>query len=217
MQTRPAYTLVEILLVLAVLAGLIGLAWPSAMRMMTDQSLRRGTEGLRKQLAAARERAIEEGVPVAIRVETNGHRGVTYPLEQTQSSDASLGTANSSAPAPTTGAGNSTDTITTIVTQWELDPSLKVVSSATSTDPVPEWVAETVGGGASTTWSGPLVFHSDGTASDATWTVLSDRGQQMTVTVRGLTGGLRVGQVGPIPTARELASASAAAARSGGP
>jgi hypothetical protein len=57
-------------------------------------------------------------------------------------------------------------------------------------------VLATMGTATSSTWSSPILFHPDGTTSDATVVLANDAQQTVRVTLRGLTGISNVSEVG---------------------
>ncbi len=60
-RRRAAFTLVEILLVIAVLAVMAGVVWPGVWRFVGEMRLREGADNARLNLAATRMRAMEGG------------------------------------------------------------------------------------------------------------------------------------------------------------
>jgi hypothetical protein len=57
-------------------------------------------------------------------------------------------------------------------------------------------VMATLGAPSGGAWSSPVLFHPDGTTSDATVVLANDAGQTVRVTLRGLTGSSNVSDVG---------------------
>jgi prepilin-type N-terminal cleavage/methylation domain-containing protein len=60
-RRRSAFTLVEILLVLAVLVVMAGLVWPAIWKFVGEMRLRQGADDTRLSMAATRMRALEAG------------------------------------------------------------------------------------------------------------------------------------------------------------
>jgi len=66
-QSRRGYTLLEVLLVMAVMVLLSTIALPSLYTMYADEHLGAGVDGLRAALSQARNQALEEGPAVPLR------------------------------------------------------------------------------------------------------------------------------------------------------
>lgn len=78
---RSGFTLVEVLLVLAVIAIFMGAALPSVMRMYGQQKLTQSAERVRQAINIARIQAIETGVIYQFCCESNGTNYVAVPYE----------------------------------------------------------------------------------------------------------------------------------------
>ena len=64
---RAAFTLLELLVVLAILGLLIGLSWPSVHRLISRARVKEAAKQVRTELGEARLRAIESGTPQVFR------------------------------------------------------------------------------------------------------------------------------------------------------
>jgi prepilin-type N-terminal cleavage/methylation domain-containing protein len=73
-RTRRAFTLAELLLVLAILVLLAAVLLPSLTAFRGDSRPRAAADALRGELAAARARAKEEGVPYRVALSQDGAR-----------------------------------------------------------------------------------------------------------------------------------------------
>ncbi len=80
-KARRAVTLLEILLVLAVLVALGAVAWPSLDRSLADQRLRHAADMVRAQWAEAHVRAVATGTQQRFRTEPGGRRYWIEPIE----------------------------------------------------------------------------------------------------------------------------------------
>lgn len=72
-QSRSAFTLIELLLVMAVLVLVIGISTPSINRMFQRQALDRGADRLRAAMGKARISAIKKGDVYAVFVARGGN------------------------------------------------------------------------------------------------------------------------------------------------
>lgn len=191
---QSAYTLVEMLLVLAVIGTLAAMTWPSVLRMQADYDLSSAAEQVRLQLAAARANAIKSGVKYQFLYEPKGRNFAVVPLDPEPQNSQTASTASPAAGSATAkGQKNASG---------ELPASLTFVPpNAASTLPLPsQKISATAFQGlsnagtlASINWSQPLVFAPDGSAMDGTVTVGDNRGQRIDLTIRGLTGATAAG------------------------
>lgn len=184
---RMAFTLWELLLVLAILLTVAAVTWPSVQRLLEHQRLHRAAQDVWNELTATRLRAIESGVVCQFRYEMDGRRWISAAWE------AELAASSSSGAAP----GGSE----LVARAGELPEG--TVFAPASDDPVPvEQLPPSLlaslpiaGGLGGAGWSQPLLFYSDGSSSGGGLRVVSDDGRFCPVTVRGLTGATSVGKV----------------------
>lgn len=182
------YTLLEMLLALAILGILAGVTIPSALRMYADGQLNDAGEMVRHQLSLARGRAIETGERFQFRFEPDGRRCVVVPWEADLAND----------PERTSGGAKAA----VLVSSATLPEGINFVSTGPSAGGsalndqllagLPN--ASDLAGVA---WSAPILFAGDGSAIDATWMVSDGRGQGLRVEVRGLTGVATVSTIQP--------------------
>lgn len=170
-----AFTLFEVVLVLVVMVGLLGIAWPSLNRIHDHHRLRQSGELVQVRLMAARVRALETGLIYQFCFEPNGRRFIAAPLEQDPAN--SGGTAPASAVAGMLKAGVSFE-----AGSWGTGvPISEVVLNR-----LPD-AAEYQG----LTCAGPILFYPDGTAlAPAPLVLRSDKQHAVQLTVRSLTGGV---------------------------
>lgn len=195
---RSGYTLVELLLALAVLAMLGGIVVPPALRMYADARLQEVAEQVRYQLGSTRSRAIEGGLAYQFRFEPDGRNYVAVPFEREfEGSDAT-----SSGSGATTGLG--------VYTRFagELPPGFRFIDDSPA-----EAIRETTGMGGQTlseeafgelpnadklagvTWSQPILYMPDGSGSDYALKVADTRKQAVRLEVRGLTGAASMSRI----------------------
>lgn len=193
-RCHAAFTLLELVLALAVIAAVIGLAFPVLLRFSGEQALRENVEMVRARLARTRLSAMNSGLSHQFRFEPNGRRCLVLPSERPLDSgpETTADTAATQAPALT----------------LELAEGLQFRSSppgpvALTQQPVTverlseDWLAEF---GAPATlaqvgWAPAIMFAPDGTAQDASLVVVDADGRYQVLTVRGLTASVSVGPV----------------------
>jgi type II secretory pathway pseudopilin PulG len=184
-QSRPfrarGLTLVEVCLVLALLVVIAAVATPVLEGSFSRASLR---SGARTRLAA-----MESGVTYVFRFQPNGSVFQIVPL-----SDLGL-------PA---GEAITADAATANDGEYSVDEMMRIpqnrlpdgVSFAAGDISASSQVLATLGTAGSNIWSNPIVFHPDGTTSDASLVLANAGGQTLRVTLRGLTGISNVGDIG---------------------
>jgi prepilin-type N-terminal cleavage/methylation domain-containing protein len=185
---RPAYTLVELLLVLTILCVIAAVAWPSVLRMQADHDLSAAVEDVRQQLGNARTWAIHSGAAYQFRFEPKGQRFCVVPFEPE--------------PMPAANAGNSGSAVAPTMRKFGGAVAKKIafISRDASGLPSAQKIPEAALAGlpnaselSNVGWSGPIVFTPEGTAIDAVVTLGDARGYRIDVTIRGLTGAAAAG------------------------
>lgn len=73
MHRRAGVTLLELMLVLVIIAGVLAVAWPALSRSLASSDLREAGQSVREALSDARRLAMETGEPVLVRFEPDGH------------------------------------------------------------------------------------------------------------------------------------------------
>lgn len=181
------FTLIEVLLVLALLIVLSAITWPSLGRMIARQDVERGVSDVHVLLATARVRATDVGATYQFRYELGGRNYVLIPAD----------------PAELVAVADSpvTDTATAASTAWkrsgQLPESVTFQQSAGNMvlgDPIaPELLAGLDRGDelSRAAWGPAILFHPDGTATDSSFLITNDDEESVTFTIRGLTGAAR--------------------------
>jgi Tfp pilus assembly protein FimT len=194
------------LLVLAMIVMMAGLAWPALRSSMAKSRLRDSAQQLRVELARARLTAMESGVPLEFRYRAGEGRFRIAAQAYDDSADP-IGTR--SARGATGGRLSST-----AARQGEADSSLeRQITEATLPDgvvfatqqadpdaaerPTDKTVDATFEDDSllSAGWSPAIVFLPDGTAANATLALRNGEGSQVTVQLRGVTGMAKPGDV----------------------
>ena len=178
-HARSAYTLLEMLLTLAVLSIVAGMSWPLLSRAQQDLSLRQAGQDVRRSMISGRVNAIETGSTWQFRYEPGGRRYLVMPLEQTAEADSLLITKTAAElPEGMTFLPADDQPLTTEQLPSETLTGLSIAEG---------WTAAM--------WATPVTFASDGTASSAAFRIIDAKSQFIPISVRGLTGSVNVGRV----------------------
>lgn len=188
-KARSAFTLVEMLLVLAVLVAFTTIAWPSFQRLYATQFLLEGAEQVRLQFAATRTRAIESGIVYQFRWEPDGRRYLSLPYE-------------AELDLPTEGEGEIQDDLSGNVARryvGELPEKLTFVGGKDAGgQSLPSDLFASFPDAdelAAVAWSEPVLFQPDGTAVDGELIVGDLTGRNVALVLRGATGAVTVSPI----------------------
>lgn len=193
--TRSAFTLLELLLVLVLVASLAAMAMPSMSVLLADSRIRRAGDQVRIVLAQARLEAMRTGQTQVFRCQigTSDYTVTAYSdasdLTETAEARAAIGTVGTTATAiyqPPDPQPTETEQLpeSIVFEDQQVASSLRAMQineqAAIATD---------------TSWSAPILLYADGTTSTATVRVKSDDGSAVTIQLRGLTGDATVSEV----------------------
>ncbi len=190
---HPGFTLIEMLLVLALLVTLMLMTYPTLARLRLEHQLKQGAEMVRLQVASTRLHALESGMEYQFRYEPNGKHFVAVPAEYLAIQAQAAAAQNS---------GNSAPTSVYWKTQGEF--AVKVKFSVNSTNPAEqsqplpkEFLVgfEKQDELSRINWAPPLIFKADGSTRDFAVEIENDDGKYVVLSVRGITGGTTVSQI----------------------
>jgi prepilin-type N-terminal cleavage/methylation domain-containing protein len=197
---RQGITLVEMLLVLAILGVMAAISYPNLQRFMSDQKIKEATEMVRKHLAGTRNKAIDAVLIYEFRYEPGGNRFLVIPHEQDQAPTSTVNPQGqvASGDGLYRFAGVLRPGVQFAVPKVELtDLGIPVVETPV---PVADWQIQGLMlpdggelGGAK--WSDPILFYPDGSAAQSMFRLEDEAGKIMEITVRGLTGSVSAGPV----------------------
>ncbi|MGH7200286.1 MAG: prepilin-type N-terminal cleavage/methylation domain-containing protein [Planctomycetaceae bacterium] len=199
---RRGFTLLEMLLVLAVLVLIAAIAWPSMQNIYRDLQLKESVGEVRTELASTRLHAVESGLAYQFRYEPDGRRYVVVPFErEPQPSAAGGGSTTMSSPGQPLPhvAGELPEGLRFRAAVSGLSATEQMIARGQQvSEPVAvEWLAGLPNAAelAGVQWSPPIVFYPDGTADDAAFEVVDEKRQLMVIAVRGLTGSVSTSDV----------------------
>ncbi|MCA9267985.1 MAG: hypothetical protein KDA41_05915 [Planctomycetales bacterium] len=184
--SRPAFTLFELLLVLALLIVIGAIAAPAIGRFSQTQQLRSSAEVVRGVWARARVQAMKSGRVQAFRFVPNE---AYYDVQYWAADDDALEAIDDGGHASVGGQPIKGQTP-------ELPEGVKFASVETELDARGQQIAADVEDGdvARARWSAPVLFYADGTTSSAELVLVNRRGTAVRVALRGLTGVARVSE-----------------------
>jgi type II secretory pathway pseudopilin PulG len=199
-------TLVELLLVLALLVIIGSLAAPAVTNSFASVRLRRAGDKVVTTWAQARTKAIETGVPCQFRFMPESGQARLEAWSPAQAADATpaqtpttdaLPKTTDAAAASTVADPTSADDADVPTVNLQLPEPVKfhngesLVDDPLSHEARVDQLATSTGA----SWSTPILFFPDGTTSQAAVTLVNDRQQYLRVTLRGLTGTARASAV----------------------
>jgi len=185
---RRGFSLLELMIVLAVMTVVAAIAAPNMLESMREGEVYKAAEIVRRTLAESRKFAIDSGLDYQFRYEVNGQSFVVIPSEVEPT------TANTITSDSTTGqyyrlSGQLDEGFTLHAAGEDAVDTIEQLESAWFGD-LPD--AATL---ASKSWSAPIYFQFDGTAVDARLKVVDEERRTAELTVRGLTGAVRLDPV----------------------
>lgn len=201
-HARLAFTLFELLLVLAVLVALAGIAVPTFDSMVSSRRLQQSTDQVRNQLAEARVAAMRTGQAQVLRATLQtGDYSITPWLGGNEDQDASAGAtvADSSGQIvktqSTSGQGVSTSAVDTSADLKQLLEGVQFAAVETLIDNRSALDLEKSGETASAGNNGistPVLFYPDGSSTTAQIILVDTKGRRMAIQIRGVTGQLSI-------------------------
>ncbi|HVX10483.1 MAG TPA: prepilin-type N-terminal cleavage/methylation domain-containing protein [Pirellulales bacterium] len=211
MAKRSGFTLLELMLVLALLAAIAALIWPALARPLASQRLRRAAEQVRMHLTKTRTKAIMSGETLAfsfqsgkrlMRVQTVTQNEAVLESSSTASATGGSGGAMS---MPASGATMASSNAAVTVAEDQLPDGIIFYGGDVASDARSDHVAaqERMKGSIDLSWSQPVQFFPDGTALAARVAVAGDRGRAIVIEVRSLTGAVKISDIVSVETLRQ--------------
>lgn len=200
MPRRSAFTLLELLLTLSVLAAIAAVAIPQMGLLLGDRRLVRGGDQLRVEMTRLRVDAMRQGRVMMIEgmVEGNSLRVKPYfsavdsteALDQTGSQSGLLTGATQGTAVPVVDDESAEKVIE--LPEDVMVAAVGVVSAARGAE-IEQLTLADQGEG----WSRPILFYPDGSTSTAAITLTHEKYGRVIVKIRGITGDVTVTEVLP--------------------
>ena len=167
---RGGYTLLEMLLVLAVFLAFAGAVYPAFERVYQDLTLRQAAQKLQTELGRTRTHAVDLGLVHEFRFEPGGSRYLCAPSRPEGEGD-----------EPSSARSLPQDIVFALV-----DKDEQTIGGA---------AVDMDGASGADGWSTPTSFYPRGEADAAEFELVDARGQRVRLTIRDLTGSVSVGSI----------------------
>jgi prepilin-type N-terminal cleavage/methylation domain-containing protein len=216
---RRGLTLIEMLLVLALIVVLASFCWPAIHRAFSSQRLKKSADIVRAELCKSRVKAMSNDRVVLFRYEMGGSRYRIDQLNDTTSFENALDGAtpdaetlrNNAMPVDSLyksqegasinddyrpGAGEHELPKGIIFRAGEIANDSRAMTAGSNSDV--GQVSNLSGAPDMTTnvmWSSPIYFYPDGTSSSARIQICNDRNLVIELMLRGMTGVVKVGDI----------------------
>jgi len=197
-----AFTLFELLLVLAVLSAIAAVTIPNLGLLMGEQELSRAGEQLRIELTRTRVDAMRAGQMMTMRLDPeSGTLKIKPFFSAVASVDSNNGSAGSQS-ALLMGGDQASVTAAPLVDPeaeetLELPEEVVVETIAVASTARSSMVEQQMVGGMAI-GSSPILFYSDGTTSNAVIILTHPTTGRIAVKLRGITGDVTIGEVMPL-------------------
>jgi len=197
------FTIVELLLALAILVTLAAMVVPSFTGLLADRRVLRAGDQLRVEFMQARLAAMRSGRTYMVQLSTETHQlrvrpwvdanDMTEALDQTGGSSALL-----TGGSAMVGSMQQVD-VAAEAREVDLPEGVMITNTNVQSSQRSFMIESQVQAEAAAGWGQPILFYPDGTTSTAAVTVMSEGIGQVIVLLRGLTGEATVTDVLAVP------------------
>lgn len=197
-RRRGGFTLLEVLLVLAIIVLLGALSWPALSGPLAVQRLKSGADDVRIQFVQARIDAVSKGRVFQFRFMPEGDRFLVESMPTPEAMTADVESAGSAEGGSLDGTLQDD-----VPVEDGLPKGVRFAGGSVASDlrAVAALGQSTALSTTGASWSEPILFYPDGSTSTATVRLQNERGSAIEVSLRGATG---VVSVGPITSLEEL-------------
>ena len=185
-----AYTLMELLLVMAIIVVLAAAVAPSFRGVSRGVTLKSAANTVRAELTRAHVLAMRTSRIQVFQYELGGRK---FKVEPWIAGDDSLENRDGE---------QSTEPPKTTV-EPTIPEGTKFVAGDAAVESRSERIEQQLTGGTGTTWSRPIMFYPDGSAGDAYIVVGNDHNSGIRIDLRGMTAAVRVSQISDLKTLEE--------------
>ncbi len=198
---RRGFTLMEILIVLAILVMVTAIAMPSLSALLRAQKLQSAADTVRIEWTRTHVLAMKSGRIQVFRYEIGGRKYKIEPwiagddeLEASAQASAQVQSMQFGTPAPSQGQ----DSEGSADGSNQLPEGILFLAGEAQGDArdlnVEEQIQQSGSGGSGSQWSRPILFYPDGVTSDAWLIVANEEQSGIRVALRGMTGIAAIGE-----------------------
>jgi type II secretion system protein H len=196
---RRGFTLMELLLVMAIMVIAAAAVMPSFRGAMRNSQLRSAADTVRSELIKAHVAAMRTGRVQVFRYEQNGGK---YKTEPFLSGDEALEgpPPDAAAPAPTQHGHQP-------LHEPALPDGTRFVMADAAVQARGQQIESELASGSGANWGRPILFYPDGATVDAFLIVGNDQGHGIRIDLRGLTAAVKVSDIHDAKQLEEMRSA----------
>ncbi len=206
MRSR-AFTLLEVLLVLAILVVVAAVSVPTLRGVMRDAALKSAAETVRVQWTKAHVKAMKTGRIQVFRFEMGGMRFTVQPWAAADDAIEAAPSVQGFGSADEETASPRLDTSAAL----PLPEGTMFVAGAAALEGRSQAVEESISDANrfEADWSQPILFYPDGSTSDAWVIVANERDVAIRVDLRGMTGTATLGEISDVEDLKDAAEREA--------
>lgn len=175
---RGGFTLFEMLIAISIIVIITSIGWSPVMRLHQEYRVKAAAEEVRQMAAGTRMLALDQDLVFQFRFEPGGRKYMRVPYES-----AAGAAATTKQPVTASGQSSGELPVGTYFESVTAGASEAVNSEALANLP-PEFTQ--------TSWSPPILFYSDGTATNAEFNIVDETSTTRRIRVRDITGGVTV-------------------------
>lgn len=184
-RPRGGFTLIEVLLALVIILVMTALAWTPLISSWSEHRLKAATEDVRSVLGGTRIHSLENDAIWQFRFEPGGDHFLRIPYRQSAEDSKSA-----------SGLDGRMSLILPEGITFSEGESLATATRESLTAQDVEGLPDS-GELSGISWSAPILFYPDGSATEAEFQVVDEEAGEMTIRLRDLTGGVRVSRGNP--------------------